>query len=148
MGGVGSGRKPREYPQNLVDHVRSMYEAGHTIKEIQATVKGTKVQNIIRRFGIDTRPAVKRNQYGENNDSWRGDDATYTAFHFRVQVARGRPQHCAACRDTSPGRYEWANLTGRYDDINDYQRMCVPCHRQFDAKRRNETGRRTSPVRR
>jgi hypothetical protein len=42
---------------------------------------------------------------------------------------------------------EWANLTGNYADIDDYERMCVLCHRNFDAARRRATGRRTSPVR-
>jgi hypothetical protein len=33
-------------------------------------------------------------------------------------------------------RYEWANLTGSYGDPGDYERMCVTCHRRFDAARR------------
>ena len=50
---------------------------------------------------------------------------------------------CAA----TEGRMEWANLTGEYQDVTDYARMCVSCHRKFDAARRALTGRRTSPRR-
>lgn len=42
-------------------------------------------------------------------------------------------------------RYLWANLTGRYQDVNDYRRMCASCHGRFDAARRSATGRNTSP---
>jgi hypothetical protein len=79
---------------------------------------------------------------------WRGDAAKYQALHIRVEAARGKPQHCSECGATKPGRYEWANLTGDYADVNDYARMCVSCHRRYDAARRAATGERTSPVRR
>lgn len=68
--------------------------------------------------------------------------------HVLTQVARGKPARCDRCGITSAGRYEWANLTGKYTDIYDYQRMCVSCHRQYDAARRRATGMRTSPARR
>ena len=146
--GSTKGASPREYPPELVRQIQSMYESGKTIREIQDRVKGAKVQNVIKRYGIETRPTIKRDQRREKNDSWKGDEATYSAFHLRVQVARGKPQKCDQCGITGPGLYEWANLTGHYEQISDYGRMCVPCHRKYDAKRRKETGRRTSPQRR
>jgi hypothetical protein len=58
----------------------------------------------------------------------------------RVGAARGRPSHCSICDTTSSEtKYEWANLTGNYQDVNDYARMCVTCHRRFDAARRKAT---------
>jgi len=97
---------------------------------------------------LATRPQVKRNQFGTNNTSWRGDNARYEALHVRVNVSRGKPKLCVRCGETDPAaRYEWANLTGEYTNVNDYERMCVACHRKFDAKRRLETGERTSPTR-
>ncbi|UXE05032.1 HNH endonuclease [Gordonia phage Lton] len=147
MGGVGSGAKPREYPAELVEKVRTMYAAGHTIAEIQAEVRGAKVQNIIRRHGIATRAAAKRDQRGEKNHMWRGEGAKYQALHLRVEAARGKPNRCARCWTTT-GRFEWANRTGEYENVNDYVRLCVLCHRRYDAARRRETGRRTSPTRR
>lgn len=146
--GKTEGRKPRDYPEELVEEVRTLYEAGHTIREIQERISGAKVQNIIARYGIKTRSTAKRNQWGINNSSWRGDQAGYCALHLRVQQARGKPSSCEICGASEPARYEWANLTGNYLDINDYSRMCIPCHRSFDAERRRKTGMRTSPVRR
>lgn len=145
--GATRGADPREYSAELVEKVRSMYESGHTIAEIQAEVQGAKVQNIMRRYGIATRPAIKRDQRGEKNHMWRGDDAKYQALHLRVEAARGKPNRCARCWTTT-GRFEWANRTGNYEDINDYVRLCVTCHRRYDLARRRATGRRTSPTRR
>ena len=44
-------------------------------------------------------------------------------------------------------RFEWANLTGSYEDIDDYARMCCSCHRSYDAERRAFTGADTIPER-
>lgn len=148
MGGKGSGRKPRQYSPEIVAQVRDMYEAGHTVAEIQAEMTGVKVQTVMARHGIDARKPAKRNQRGPSNHMWAGDDAGYKALHLRVYAKRGAPQSCTRCGTDAASRYEWANLTGNYQDVNDYQRMCVACHRQFDAARRRATGMRTSPARR
>ena len=146
--GPTKGAAPREYPPELVDQVREMYAKGHTIAEIQAGLRGVKVYNIVKRYGIETRPRIPRNQRGQNSASWLGDAAGYKAMHLRVYNERGAPHHCTKCDTRSASRYEWANLTGNYQDVNDYQRMCVLCHRRFDAARRRATGMRTSPARR
>lgn len=121
-----------------------------TRTEVQAAIgPGFKVENVMRRYGIAMRPAVPRDQTGERNPSWRGTGAGYQALHLRVEAARGKPTHCERCGTSDPAlRYEWANLTGQYTDITDYERMCVSCHRRYDAARRERTGARTSPDRR
>ena len=149
--GPTKGAKPRDYPAELVDRIRELYESGMTRQEVQQAVgRGVKVENVMRRHGIRARPAVPRvPARGELNAQWRGDNAGYQALHLRVEASRGKPQKCELCdRTDSDTRYEWANLTGIYTDINDYQRMCASCHRRFDADRRSRTGARTSPVRR
>ncbi|MCE5291570.1 MAG: hypothetical protein LLG14_20350 [Nocardiaceae bacterium] len=133
----------------MVLKVREMYAAGHTIAEIQSQVSGAKVQNLMVRYGIERRSSAKRNQRGERNHMWRGSNAGYQALHLRVEAERGKPSCCVTCGTDDPDiRYEWANLTGNYADTSDFERMCVACHRVFDAARRAETGERTSPVRR
>jgi hypothetical protein len=116
-----------------------------------ADLAGTSIkvlQRLMPRHGIERRTAAKRDQQGERNHMWRGVDANYQALHLRVEVARGKPDLCACCDTTDPDvRYEWANLSGHYDDINDYARLCIACHRRLDARRRADLGRRTSPVR-
>jgi hypothetical protein len=63
----------------------------------------------------------------------------YDAHHWRVEQVYGKPQECWKCGTTEDRRYEWANLTGHYEDVQDYARMCVPCHRNYDfARRKNQ----------
>lgn len=139
--------KPREYPVEVVELVRRMYLVdGMTVAEVQRELPaGFKAQRIIERHIPERRPAVKRNQAGAANDSWKGDAAGYAALHLRVATNRGKPSLCERC-GTTEGRFEWANLSGNYQDTNDYARMCVTCHRRFDAARRATTGRRTMPT--
>lgn len=143
--------KPKVYPPEMVAEVRKLYEAGHTQDEVAAKL-GTSskvIWRLMQNHGITARIAAKRNQAGDANHMWRGDEAKYQALHLRVETVRGKPERCERCGTTDPRkRYEWANLTGRYEDIADYERMCRICHCTYDAQRRAATGRRTSPVRR
>lgn len=98
------------------------------------------VWGAMRRLGIERRKAAKRNQIGPANASWRGPDATYAAFHYRVQTAKGKPSCCEVCSTNDPAKhYDWANLTGRYEDVADYKRMCRSCHAKHDGKINNIT---------
>lgn len=147
MGGKGSGAKPRVYPAWLVARVRELYESGLTIREIQTEVgAGVKVQRLMGSCGIPRRTAAKRNQAGPRNHMWKGQDARYQALHLRVQAERGTPSQCERCgRVDEEAKCEWANLSGRYEDVHDYERMCVGCHRTFDAARRRATGKPLTP---
>jgi hypothetical protein len=81
----------------------------------------------MRRLGISARRAIKREQHGPANSTWRGEEAGYDALHARVYRAKGFPSKCENCGESDPlRRYEWANQTGNYLDIEDYKRMCVP----------------------
>lgn len=81
---------------------------------------------------------------GEDHHQWKGDEASYSAFHFRVVAAKGRPQKCEEC-GTTEGKMCWCNLTGDYDNVDDYKRMCRSCHQRMDCARRIETKEMTSP---
>lgn len=71
---------------------------------------------------------------GENNQNWKGNKVCYVAFHMRVVQVKGKPKRCEYCGvDDQNTRYEWANLTGKYQDVNDYVRLCVRCHREKDG---------------
>ncbi len=61
----------------------------------------------------------------------------YFQHHLRVRKQRGTPQCCERCGTEDPSkRYDWANLSGKYEDINDYARLCRLCHRKYDQSRR------------
>jgi hypothetical protein len=116
-----------------------LYEAGLTQTEV-AQKLGTTQKVIWRAFknaGYESRVAKKRNQFGENNDSWRADKAGYAALHYRVEKTRGKPLCCEVCETTNAKRYEWANINGNYADIDDYVRMCKSCHASFDGNINN-----------
>lgn len=131
-----------------VGQVRSMYETGHTQAEI-AVYMGT-TQKVIWRFmrnnGIKARKAAKRDQRGEKNSSWKGEKALYGSYHQRVKSNRGRASDygCCVCGAKGQGRFfDWANLTGNYNDIMDYAPMCRPCHREYDKGGMRDAGTHT-----
>ena len=73
---------------------------------------------------------------GKNHYKWKGMNASYTSLHKRVYKERGNPSYCEVCKTTKAKRFEWANLTGKYHDTNDYKRMCCKCHNKYDGERR------------
>lgn len=68
----------------------------------------------------------------ENHPLWKGDAAKYVALHQRVWREFGK---ASACVWGCEGTYEWANMTGRYEDVYDYTSMCVSCHQSYDTAR-------------
>lgn len=137
-------RVPKQYPAELVERVRALYTGGASQAEIAVELHTTQkvVWRLMERHGIPRRPKVKRDQAGEKNDSWKGGAAGYAAFHKRVEATKGRPKKCEVCGTNSPALwYDWANLTGAYDEPSDYRRMCRSCHRQYDRQRRKEVPR-------
>lgn len=117
------------------EKVKTLYESGKSQVEI-AEELGTSqkvIFNTFRRAGYKCRIAVKRNQRGPLNPGWKGKDAVYSSMHERVYRLFGKPCHCEVCGTTEPNlRYEWANVSGDYNDVYGYKRMCARCHRRFD----------------
>jgi hypothetical protein len=54
----------------------------------------------------------------------------YDAIHKWVRYHLGAPGQCIDCLGEAK---EWANISGEYKrDLEDWQPMCVRCHRKFD----------------
>ena len=75
---------------------------------------------------------------GSRNHNWAGDDPSYQAMHQRIAALRGKPagpcEHCGTTDLAAVIRFEWAfNHVGNWQNPADYLRLCMPCHRQFDA---------------
>lgn len=119
-----------------VEMLRILYIGGKSQSEIAAYMGASQkvIHNAMKRNGIKTRPAIKRNQWGENNDNWKGDDAGKQAFHRRLYSRYGKPSICGACGTTKSKNYDYASLTGKYNDIEDYLPMCRSCHSKYDDK--------------
>lgn len=130
------GAKPKTYDPNLVEAVRSYYEIGHTQHEIAGKLGVTQkvIFNVMRRHGLKARVAAKRDQWGPNNHAWKAADATKYAFHRRLYSRFGKPSKCTVCGTTSSTNYDYANLTGKYEDMSDYAVMCRSCHWKYDQK--------------
>lgn len=64
------------------------------------------------------------------------DSNPYNKYHSRVRSLRGSPHKCEICGEDNPRKqYDWANMTGEYENPDDYKRMCKVCHRRYDKDR-------------
>lgn len=132
-------KHPWKPPADKAHLTRLYWECGMSQHEIAAELGVTQkvVWRAMVRLEIPRRAAAVRMQQGPWNPRWKGAGAKYQAMHLRVQALKGRPKKCSVCRVTDPQkRYDWANLTGKYDDPDDYARMCRSCHRRYDHARR------------
>jgi hypothetical protein len=81
---------------------------------------------------------------GEGNHMWKGNDASYTAAHYRVKRAKGRAAEyrCVVCGKKAA---HWAYNHGDPNQIQSelgpyspnpdfYLPMCVKCHKKFDTE--------------
>lgn len=132
-------RKLKQYTPALVSRVAELYASGQTQAEIGADVSLSQkvIHTLMRRHGITARVAAKRDQWGANNHAWKGDQATYAAFHYRLYSRFGKPSKCTSCGTDSAEHYDYANLTGRYECVDDYAAMCRSCHWKLDGKVNN-----------
>ena len=126
-----------------MDEMIRLYLGGKTQKEVAINMGLTQkiVWRCLRDAKVKCRPKAPRNQKGCLNNNWKGEDVTYAAFHHRINTLKGRPRLCEVCGPSDPKKsYDWANLTGKYDDPSDYKRMCRSCHWRHDHKSLNFKG--------
>ena len=116
--------------------VEHFYWSLDMTQEEIADLMGTSqkvIYSLMKRHGMKTKVAKKRNQRGSSNDSWKGSKAGYQALHVRVAEMRGKPSKCETCGTTDSDRhYDWASMTGNFANIWDYKRLCRSCHWQYD----------------
>lgn len=122
---------PRLYPKwkELASTIRQLYEAGLSAQEVANSLGLTKRHAlIIIRSVSSPREIGKHKPVGLFKKT-----VGYSGAHQRVYKVKGKADFCVECgrRDTG-SRYEWANLTGDYLDINAFVPMCVRCHRIMD----------------
>lgn len=72
----------------------------------------------------------------ELHPNWSGDNVSYRALHRWVEGKLGKPKKCNSCESKHKKVYHWANKSGQYNrDVNDWLRLCVPCHSKYDRSR-------------
>ena len=67
---------------------------------------------------------------------WKGNEVGYSALHEWVIKKLGQPSKCKHCNqdDLSGREIHWANKSKEYKrDLDDWIRLCVPCHKKYDA---------------
>lgn len=71
---------------------------------------------------------------GDKSPTWKGDDVGYYGVHDWIYKEKGSPKKCELCKTTTANKYHWANRDHKYRrDINDWLRLCVPCHKKHDG---------------
>lgn len=96
------------------------------------------VSNAIARLNLLHHKSIKRNQFGSNNSNWKGCSANLVSKHKRLYRAFGQPSTCDVCGTSENNKsYDWANLSGDYDNPSDFKRMCRSCHSKYDKKHEN-----------
>ena len=134
------GAKPKQYPPEMVEQVRTLYSGGMTQVEVAAELGVTQkvIWKLMIRHDIPRRPQIKRDQRGARNSSWKGGAASYAAFHYRMTILRGQPKRCEECGtgDLAKG-YEWASISGDFANPSDHRRLCRSCHARYDETYRN-----------
>jgi hypothetical protein len=124
--------------QNIdFNKAKNLYESGASQLEVAQIMNTTQkvIWRVFKENKYKCRIAKKRNQTKEDNDSWKGDHAGYSAFHRRMESLKGKPKKCELCGTTDPNKtYDWACMTGKYNDPADYKRLCRSCHWKHDKK--------------
>lgn len=122
-----------------IEEIVKLYQSGMTLREI-APHFGVNYDTIWRRLkdaGVKSRRTGTRDQWADKHFNWSSYFAGYQACHTRLNRRFGKPKRCEICGTTDPTKiYDWANLTGRYHDMNDFKRMCRKCHMNYDWDRR------------
>lgn len=76
----------------------------------------------------------------ERNKSWRGDLVGKCALHAWVRRRLGTPKKCELCGTETAKIYDWANKDHKYRrNLEDFIRLCRPCHRRYDIDHNNYT---------
>ncbi len=87
-----------------------------------------------------------RGKFGPDARRWLGMDAGYVAKHLWMVKHFGKATYCSFDPNHKAKRYEWANISGKYErDPRDYMQMCPSCHRLFDLRGRCRSGHLYTP---
>lgn len=83
---------------------------------------------------------------GEKNGQWKGENASYRTIHERISRTLGQPKKCEICGTKNSKVFDWANMSGKYHDVNDYVRMCRKCHANYHQQLKREEKHENSRI--
>ena len=114
------------------------------VKRNADKIKGIKFSKERLKKHIEAQPK------GKDKVNWKGEEASMVSQHAWVKRCKGKPQYCNRCgldkqKPNNKRTFEWANISGKYKrDLNDYEPLCIPCHRKQDSRRTKNLFRLTA----
>lgn len=79
----------------------------------------------------------RKNQIGDKVGVWKGNDVSYYGLHQWVRRWLGKANKCEFKDETCKGRFEWANIDGKYNrDLNDFISLCKSHHTRYDYEKK------------
>ena len=126
-----------------IETLKADYESGKLLKEIAERygVVISAVYYALKRAGVPRRTRPASNTSLATVRTSKAISNTYQRAHYKVRKIRGKPSLCEQCGTTTAKRFDWANISGNYDDPSDYIRLCKKCHYKHDGALVNVTGR-------
>ena len=84
-----------------------------------------------RRYWLGKRLSIETKK--KMSVSKRIKNPKYGALHYRVMKKYGKAKYCSNtdCSGRS-NKFDWANVSGRYLDEEDYIQLCRSCHVKLD----------------
>lgn len=146
------GRKiPREVVEKIRLKLKGRIFTAEWKKKISVALKGhkpseeSKQKNREWHLGKRSWNKGKHPKYLQecNHPQWKGNGVGYGALHDWVKRHKGITHICEHC-----GKYventkyiHWANTNHKYRRVlEDYIRLCISCHRKYDAKHNDYKG--------
>lgn len=67
---------------------------------------------------------------------WK-DNVTYGSLHKQVYKKYGKAKKCSKCGSTK--NVQWANVSNKYKNNEDFVELCTSCHKKYDFKMNKRT---------
>jgi transposase len=116
-----------------------LYNSGliqREIGEIYNVSQGV-IHKFMKRHNIKTKNTQFKKECiglkGSEHPNWKGKNISYLGAHRRLSNIRGKAKKCSKCGKTD-GSIDWANISGKYYDPQDFIELCRKCHRAFDGQ--------------
>lgn len=119
-----------------INQGRKVNEETRNKKSITNKLRGIKPPSTL---GLKHSIESIEKRCGKNHYNWKGDNVGYFGLHEWVKKTMGQPKNCEHCpkTDLKGMKIHWANISGKYRrDVNDWVRLCVKCHWDFDRESR------------
>jgi len=143
-----AGIKGRKWSKEALKNHKGMSGKKHSDKTKEKIGKANSIALKGRVMPEETKEKLRQSnlksgrkppiQKGKDCHNWKGDKVGYSALHDWVYRQLGSQQKCEHCLTIKKRTYHWANKSGKYlRKKNDWIRLCVPCHRKYDNKKKS-----------